>query len=298
MRRNREDKGGKSEDTEDNIMVTDTDIKAELERLRQGISTIATTCKRMVKMGGKLSCSCETKTCSLDGAKLVCLDEDVRPVPGSCLALNFGIGFEMTFDKVLVNYGCQVIALDPTNANITNSVYDANITDIVKRINTNSNMHTRKFHALNLGIDDKPTTMILNLTMNGDHYISSVATYLTYKAILDTLDNPRVDILKLDIEGIEWRVLNQILNSPDAKQLLQYTHQILLEVHLDFLNHVSDANVIFEGTWITLKTLRLLQNFGFYVAAYDLNETGQKIFAFNDVRIPLYRELTLIKRLP
>ncbi|XP_045625574.2 uncharacterized protein [Procambarus clarkii] len=296
-RRTGEDSRGKIEAVGDDV-VTPEEINQALEKLKIGLSRISIPCRRLVRMGGKLTCSCETKKCSVDGAKLVCLDEGVRPRPGRCFALSFGIGFETSFDEALVNYGCRVIALDPTNSNITNVVHDVSITDKLRPVNKMNYLHHRKFHALNLGIDAKASTMILNITTDGVGYLNSIASFVTYKAILDTLDNPRVDLLKIDIEGVEWRVLKQLLSSPDARHLLEHTRQILLEVHLDFLVNVANADDIFDGTITTLSTLRLLEQFGFYIAAYDLNETGQKYFVFKEVKIPLYRELTLVKRFP
>lgn len=291
--------GDMTEVLDEDDMITPEMIMEMLQSLQSGVSSVETRCRRMARMGGKVTCSCERKACSVDGAKLVCLDDDVRPVPGDCFALNFGIGFEMTFDEALVNYGCRVIALDPTNGNITNMAYDANITNSLQPLNMASKANSRRvFHALNLGLNDKDTTLAINVTFDSVHFSLNVASYYTYQTILSVLDNPRVDLLKIDIEGAEWKVLQQVLRSPSAPQLLQHVRQILLEIHFDFLHSHVDADGLTNGTRITLGVLQRLRNLGFHLTAYELNENAQRYFSFGDLVIPLYRELTLIRRSP
>ncbi|XP_071519942.1 uncharacterized protein [Panulirus ornatus] len=287
--------GGESEDEDEDDSISPAMIVEILHRLQEGVSSVATWCRRMARLGGKVTCSCEKKECSLDGAKLLCLDDDVRPVPGDCFALNFGIGFELTFDEALVKYGCKVIALDPTNGNITNMLHNVSIATAVKGVKTSN---SRTFHALNLGLDDKDNTLVLNVTFDSIHYSRNLASYFTYRSVLNILDNPRTDLLKIDIEGTEWRVLKQILTSPEAPRLLQHVRQILLEIHLDFLHGQTDVDSLIDGTRTTLGVLQRLRTFGFHLAAYELNENGQKYFSYGEVKIPLYRELTLIRRLP
>lgn len=287
------------EDDDEEVDVTADMIEGLLRKLGQVISTTQTSCRRLKSLGGKVSCSCEKNKCTVDGSKQVCFDDDVRPVSGNCFALNFGIGFDVTFDEALVNYGCRVIAVDPTNANMTDRMYRVNITDDIYPVSSVRHDHNGKtFHALNIGVDDHEHTIMLNLTIDSVGYVSNVAPYRTYRSIVDILDNPRVNILKIDIEGVEWRMFEQILSSPQSVRLLKHVQQILLEIHLDFLNHQTDIDAVIDGVDKTLKVLYQLRHHGFRLAAYDANITVQNYFVFQETRLPLYSELTLIRRLP
>ncbi|XP_042860801.1 uncharacterized protein LOC122246342 [Penaeus japonicus] len=270
---------GRSEQTppqED--FITDAAIMKALKELDHRISVVRSPCSRLVQLGGKVMCYCDTWHCTADGAKLMCLDDDVRPSPRRCFALNFGIGFDLSFDEALVQYGCRVAALDPTNPNITNK------------------MHQENFHALGIGLDDKDYTLTLDMTYDNKNYVKATAAYMTYESVLQTLDRPRVDLLKMDIEGYEWRVLKQVLSSPNATSLLKDVRQILLEIHLDFLLKADGVATIYENVLDTLQILRQLEDFGFVLAAFDLNETRQQYFVFNGYEIAVFRELTLVRR--
>lgn len=258
--------------------LTDAAFKQALEELDHRISTVRSPCSRLAQLGGKVMCYCDTWHCSNDGAKLLCLDDDVRPFPQRCFALNVGIGFDLSFDEAMVQYGCRVAALDPTNPNITNT------------------MHRKNLHALGIGLDSTDYMLTLDMTYDNKNYVTATAAYMTYKSILKTLDHPVVDLLKIDIEGYEWRVLKQILNAPDATDLLKDVRQILLEIHLDFFLKQDDVMDKYENMLDTLQVLRQLEDFGFVLAAYDLNETRQQYFAFNGLQIAVFRELTLVRR--
>ncbi|CAL4234894.1 unnamed protein product, partial [Meganyctiphanes norvegica] len=110
-----------------------------------------------------------------------------------------------------------ITSFDPTNTNVTNRV------------------HQHGQHALDIGVDDKNYNMVLNLTYDSKNYEKHTTSYLTLDYVLDIIDNPKVSILKMDIEGSEWRVLKQVLRSSLGRKILQDVRQILLEVHLDFL---------------------------------------------------------------
>ncbi|XP_063839841.1 uncharacterized protein LOC135088763 [Scylla paramamosain] len=283
--------------------ITPEEVLQVLRLLDSAVSTVEAQCGRMVTLGGRITCSCEKKLCGVDGAKMVCLDPDVMPPPRHCHALNFGIGYEFSFDEALVNYGCRVFALDPTNSNITNRVYQANYTQGLaapkpRRDSRAPSPLRRTFHALNLGLGPKDHTLFLNLTEDGRYYRGNIATFLTYRSVLRILDNPRVDIIKIDIEGVEWQVLQELLSAPDAAEALQHVRQILMEVHFDFLKPDMDAEKLLKAAWRALRVLQRLRELGFHLAAFDLNNTAQKYMAFGPLRLALFREVTLIRRSP
>ncbi|XP_066976706.1 probable methyltransferase-like protein 24 [Macrobrachium rosenbergii] len=260
------------------VYLSEDEIADALRELQRQLTDIKTTCHHPVRMGGIVTCECHTNKCYADGAKLLCFDEDVRPLPRACRALSFGIGFDLSFDRALSRYGCHVTALDPTNINMTDTV------------------HNGTLHALTIGLDDRNHQYSLNLTIDRVNTEVHVASYMTYNTVLKMLGDPKVDILKIDIEGAEWRVLRQILTSRKAKELLKDVKHILLEAHLDFLFKWVDLATIYEEAVSILEIFKSLERLGFYLAAYELNETEQKFFAFRDLNIPVYREVTLIKR--
>lgn len=283
--------------------ITPKEVLDVLHILDSEVSTVEAPCSRMVSLGGRITCSCTKKKCIKDGAKLVCLDPDVLPPPQHCFSLNFGIGYEFSFDEALVNYGCRVVAFDPTNSNVTDRMYRANLTQSLPTLRPRNHRGSRAplppsktFHALDIGLARADKTIVLNLTEDGVNYVSNVATFYTLRSILRTLDNPRVDLMKIDIEGVEWGILNEILNAPDGPEMLQHVRQILMEVHFDFLKPSMSSEEILKKAWQTIRILRRLKEFGFHLAAYDLNNTAQTYVAFGSMRLPMFREITLIRR--
>ncbi|XP_045124419.1 uncharacterized protein LOC123512226 [Portunus trituberculatus] len=288
----REEKEEEKEDGEE--YITSEEVMHALRLLDSAVSTVEAECGRMVTLGGSITCSCEKKLCGVDGAKMVCLDPDVMPPPRHCHAFNFGIGYEFSFDEALVNYGCRVFAFDPTNNNVTNRVYQVNTLGLAAPPRPPS--LRRAFHALNLGLGPKDHTLLLNLTEDGRQYRANVAAFLTYKSVLRILDTPRVDIIKIDIEGVEWQILQEILSAPNAAEVLRNVRQILMEVHFDFLKPGANAEELLKAVWRALAVLRRLKELGFHLASFDLNNTGQKFVVFGTMRVALFREVTLIRR--
>lgn len=281
-------------------VITAKEMQDTIKRMEEAVTTVEAPCRRMALLGGVLTCSCSDLKCARDGGKFVCMDPDVMPPPRSCLALNFGIGFEFSFDEALANYGCRVIALDPTNSNVTNRVYQANLThslpSLRQRGPRGSLAPPRNIHALTIGLAEKNYMQVLNLTSDGVGFMANLASYLTYRSLLHLLDKPRVDLLKIDIEGNEWDVFQEILVSPDAAVLLRHVRQILMEVHFDFLNPSIPADELLEGAWRVIAILRRLRHFGFRLAATDLNDTAQTFVMIGSMKVALYREITLIRR--
>ena len=72
----------------------------------------------------------------------------------------------------------------------------------------------------------------------------------------------RIQVLKLDVEGFEFRVLAQILQSP----IVDFIDQFIVEIHPDDGNERNEHDM--ESI---IKTLKGLQSQGFYIVHYSPN---------------------------
>lgn len=129
----------------------------------------------------------------IDGQKAVCLDPEVRPIPGHCIVYSFGIDTDWSFEEAMEQYGCLVYAFDPS-------------------INMSNHYHTKGVQFFNLGLG------------NGDHEFDQAADggpgyrLQSLEQIYNRLrrydgGHEVIDYLKIDIEEEEWNSLPQILES-------------------------------------------------------------------------------------
>jgi len=120
-----------------------------------------------------------------------------------------GVGEDITFDLGLISrFGCEVYAFDPTpRANL----------HVQKRAK-----HVNKFHFFEVGLWDKneiqkfyapsnPADVshsIVNLQRTSEFFEAQCKRLST---IMFENDHHRIDLLKLDIEGAEYRVIDSII---------------------------------------------------------------------------------------
>ncbi|XP_053377976.1 uncharacterized protein LOC128547967 isoform X2 [Mercenaria mercenaria] len=118
-------------------------------------------------------------------------------------------------------------------------------------------------------------------------------TMKTLTAIKDQLsqENKTVDILKLDIEGYEWKVLPELFLSKQLK----YVRQILIEIHFGYIFYQKGKNRTFSETELfgdvsmqyQLKVLRQLFREGFRIFSHEphvpsyINIKNQNIWSLN-----------------
>jgi FkbM family methyltransferase len=138
-----------------------------------------------------------------------------------------GIGEDISFDLALVeNYGCQVFAFDPTPMAvqfISKSTLPDKMTFVPIGLSSKDGpetFHTPQipgFHSFSQVVD--PTQ---------GNSTEIVCETLTLKSMMDRLHHLRVDLVKMDIEGFEFDVIEQILSSISSCALPQC---LLIEFH-------------------------------------------------------------------
>jgi FkbM family methyltransferase len=167
------------------------------------------------------------------------------------IVYSFGIGEDISFDESVINsYGCNVFAFDPTPKSI----------EWIKNQKLPS-----KFTFYDYGIDSKTGFVNFNLPKNENYVSGSVLNHQNvnenntvsvpmkcFKDITNTFGHKHIDVLKIDIEGSEYTVMNDILSS-DVK-----IDQILLEIHERFFD---------DGKEKTKALLKSLKDHGYSVFA-------------------------------
>jgi len=179
-------------------------------------------------------------------------------IKSSDIVYSFGIGTDISFDLQLINlYGLKVFAFDPTPKSI----------EWLSKQKLPEN-----FKAFPLGIANYSGEADFFLPKN-ENYVSASMTsrqsdsfvrvkVKTLADIAKELGHTTIDILKMDIEGAEYDVIDDILKS-DIK-----IHQLLIEFHHRF--HP-------EGSNITRSTIKKLKQSGFLL--FYVSQNGEE-FSF------------------
>ena len=145
------------------------------------------------------------------------------------IVYSFGIGEDVSFDNAVIkNYDCTVFAFDPTPKSI----------NFIKQLNPN-----KKFFFYGFGISSKSEFVDFYLPNNPEHISGSIITQKnvnlnntvrvemkSLKHIMSELGHKHIDVLKMDIEGSEYDVIEDILNSNiSITQILVEFHDRLFE---------------------------------------------------------------------
>ncbi|XP_045215404.2 probable methyltransferase-like protein 24 [Mercenaria mercenaria] len=194
------------------------------------------------------------KVCGSEGESgyAVCEDQKYKPdVP--CTVYSFGSRFQFDFEvDVIKNYICEVHTFDPSQP-------------LRKGIKVPPGVH---FHLI--GIADKDFT-------NDDGWEMQ-----TLSTIMRKLGHSRktIDILKIDIEGWEWKVLPDILFS----RQFECVKQLAIEVHFGLqINKTTGFKTFSRNNWgfvsknEQIDVLKRLQTFGFKIFKRKANPVS-KVF--------------------
>ncbi|MCT1525563.1 FkbM family methyltransferase [Sphingobacterium hotanense] len=188
---------------------------------------------------------------------------DPSLVPDNAIVYSFGIGEDISFDRDIISkHGAQVFGFDPTPKSI----------NWIAKQQLPANFH---FHPF--GIGEKTGVVTFHLPKNQDHVSGSVYGHKLvdetnavdvllkeFKEIIQENGHTAIDVLKMDIEGSEYAVIEGILNSGIA------ITQILVETHERFFTDGKAKGDLFFK---------------------QLYQKGYRIFAISDT----YQEISLVK---
>lgn len=160
---------------------------------------------------------------------------------------SIGIGEDVSFDlEIIEKYRCKVFAFDPTP----------------KSVNwINKNVSNNNFNFSPIGISKEKGSRLFYLPKDNKHVsgslvkISTVNKEMAVKLEFDTLKNQmiknnhhKIDLLKMDIEGSEYDVIDFILNEKIE------IDQILVEFH---------PHLVQNGRKKTKSSIIKLESFGY-----------------------------------
>lgn len=177
---------------------------------------------------------------------------------------SFGIGEDISFDEELLDkFNCNIFAFDPTPK-------------CIKWISKKNNIHP-KFNFYPFGIDivsgnvdfllPKNESFVSGsaiLNSNVDSNKKIVVKMKNLNDIITDLQHTKIDVLKMDIEGSEYKIIENILNSNIEIK------QILIEIHERFFDN---------GVSLTKNLLKML------------DKNGYKLFGVS----PSMEELSFVK---
>lgn len=173
-------------------------------------------------------------------------------VNSKSIVYSIGIGKDISFDtKCIKNHNCRVFAFDPTPKSI-DWLKTQNLPFTFTFYNYGISAKTSGPVTFYLPLNKKGTSGSLLKTdvVNANEHITVMMK--TFDDITAELGHKHIDVLKMDIEGAEYDVLANIVESPVT------IDQILVEFH----DRLFDMNV-FKSKEITKK----LMQHGYHVFA-------------------------------
>lgn len=176
---------------------------------------------------------------------------------------SFGIGEDISFDETIIKtHNCEVFGFDPTPKSI----------QWVK-----DNVQNKKFIFCAYGIANNSGHAFFNLPKNPDYVSGSLIDHLnvdcnskvevemrSFSDIVNHFSHSRIDVLKMDIEGSEYSIIESVLQS--GIQI----GQILVEFHERFFD---------DGYKKTISFIELMNHHGFEIFA--ISNTYEEVSFIN-----------------
>jgi len=175
------------------------------------------------------------------------------------IVYSFGIGEDISFDRMMIEqHHCQLFAFDPTP----------------KSIQWVKNQHLpQEFHFQEYGLATETGMAEFNLPANDQYVSGSLVSHQKVDAtkkvsvpmksfvdIVNDLNHKQIDVLKMDIEGSEFDVIETILNSDVI------IDQFLIEFHERFFE---------DGRQRLKRALKLMKQHGYKV--FGVSETYEEV---------------------
>lgn len=169
---------------------------------------------------------------------------------------SFGIGEDLSFSEAIhKNWNCEIFAFDPTPKSIEyvekSEIYKSN-----------------RFHFYKWGISDKDEMGLFHLPKNEKYVSGSILNHSGLKketidvelkrvsTIMKLLGHKEIALLKMDIEGAEFSVVSDILESDIP------FWELCIEIHNRFF---QNGNALLE------EMLHKLNHKGYYIASISEN---------------------------
>ncbi|XP_047486798.1 probable methyltransferase-like protein 24 [Penaeus chinensis] len=177
-----------------------------------------------------------------DGDKWVCTDEGVGPTSRDCLVYSFGINYEWSFDDAMAERGCKVFAFDPT-------------------MESRDHQRSENVMFLRLGISNITGEQVIGKVIRKVARLPDIMARLGHAG-------HQIDYLKIDIEGMEVEVLQDLLLEDPA--ILASVRQIGMEIHPGIYGDedVTQPNNLFAKFW---RIFQLLDCLGFRLIHWNRN---------------------------
>lgn len=150
---------------------------------------------------------------------------DARRVNAQSVVLCFGLGEDVSFETELIaRFGCQVRGFDPTPramAYVKKTVTDA------------------RFSSYPIALADHDGELTFNLPRVGDQVSASAVAHYdnpekaihvpckSLPSVMQQFGLTKIDVLKMDIEGAEYAVIQQAIDS----RVIEAVDQLLVEFH-------------------------------------------------------------------
>ncbi|GFS21989.1 methyltransferase-like protein 24 [Elysia marginata] len=152
----------------------------------------------------------ECETMKQLGNWAACMDAPYTITP-PCLVYSFGIAFDFSFDDAMAKHGCEVHSFDPS-------------------METEDHKRSDRVWFHNMGLSSRNTDGYL--VKKNPLYMKTDQTWKirTLTSIKEMLGHKRrvIDVLKIDIEGSEWEVLDNLMEAGE----LSMVRQLSIEFHL------------------------------------------------------------------
>jgi hypothetical protein len=185
-------------------------------------------CEKTLRVGGEpqFLANAPDLLYRVDGAWHLCMDLNLPPVQNNCNVLSFGINTDPSFDIAMIEqFGCKVHSFDPLiEAPVFQSKRFAD--PILQNAPVLKVNEKWTFYAIGISHGEQVKSDYKNVQKGGYLRLEDI-----YK--LTCLENQVVDVFKIDIEGGE----KQVFDNMDVDYACKYIKQFMFETHKNFQFH-------------------------------------------------------------